>query len=266
MAITPYGDVYIAWEDARDGKNDIYVGISRDHGQSFKTETRVDTGEAKGKNHSFAPRLDADDDTLYVVWHDTRGGEKRDIFMNFSTDYGDTWLNTAERVETDNVGAFDSLYPDVAVIGETAHIVWSDAHSGGYDAYYRQAVQGGLVGDEAIRLDTDPAGYANSMNASVAVGDEAVIVAWQDGRADAAQEGYNDLYYNFSRDNGTVWNAPDLRVDSMEAGSAYKVNLNVELHRSEMMMAWTDGRNGTGDVFFHHMKVGEEATYQAVTE
>ncbi len=265
IAATPYGDVYITWEDARDGKNDIYVGISRDQGQSFKTERRIDTGEAKGKNHSFAPRLDADDDTVYVVWHDTRGGDKRDIFMNYSTDYGDTWLNTAERVETDTVGAFDSLFPDVAVRGETAHIVWSDAYSGGYDTYYRQAVQGGLIGEEATRLDTDPAGYANSMNASVAISDDALIVAWEDGRADAAQEGYNDVYYNFSRDNGTTWNALDLRVDSMEEGSAYKINLNVALHRQEMMMSWTDGRNGTGDVYFHHMKVGEEATYQAAT-
>lgn len=266
MAITPYGDIYIAWEDARDGANDIYVGVSRDHGQSFKTERRIDTGEAKGKNHSFAPRLDADDDTVYVVWHDSRGGDKRDIFMNYSTDYGDTWLNAAERVETDNIGAFDSLYPTVAVRGETAHIVWSDAHSGGYDVYYRQAVQGGLTGDEAIRLDTDPAGYANSMNTDIAVGESTVIVAWQDGRDDSANEGYNDLYYNFSRDNGAAWNELDMRVDSMESGSAYKVDLNVALHRQEFMMAWTDGRNGTGDVFFHHMKVGEEAAYQAVVE
>ena len=185
--------------------------------------------------------------------------------MNYSTDYGDSWLNTAERVETDTVGAFDSLFPDVAVRGETAHIVWSDAHSGGYDTYYRQAVQGGLTGEEATRLDTDPAGYANSMNAGVAISEDALVVAWEDGRADAAQEGYNDVYYNFSRDNGGTWNGLDLRVDSMEEGSAYKINLNVALHRQEMMMSWTDGRNGTGDVYFHHMKVGEEATYQAST-
>ena len=258
MAITPFGDVYIAWEDAREGANDIYVAVSHDHGQSFETETRIDTGDSEGEHHSFAPRLDADDGTIYVVWHDTRGGDKRDIFMNYSVDYGESWLNTAERVETDNVGVFDSLYPSVAVQGHTAHIVWSDAHSGGYDVYYRQAVQGGFVGTEPLRLDTDPAGYANSISTGIVVEGNTVLVAWQDSRDDTENEGYNDVYYNFSQDNGAAWNELDLGVDPARSGSGYKVDINLAIHRNELLMAWTDGRNGTGDVLFHHMKLGEE--------
>ena len=264
IKVTSDSDIYVVWEESRDGKQDIYFARSQNKAQSFKTDVRIDKGDTKGQFNSFEPRFDVDSDVIYVVWHDERNGEGRDILMNYSTDRGDSWLGAAERVDTDNVGIFDSLYPDVVVKGETAHFCWSDTSSaaGGYDIYYRRAVEGDLKGDEMLRLNTDPQGYFNHTRCRIAMNEEAgLVVAWQDARDDLNNKGHNDLYYNFSGDNGGNWNNTDLRIDSMDVGAAFKIDLGIAVYKKELLAVWTDGRTGTADIYFHHLQVGEESGY-----
>ncbi|MBT3219009.1 MAG: exo-alpha-sialidase [Proteobacteria bacterium] len=261
---TTDGDVYVVWEESRDGAQDIYFARSKNKAQSFKPDMRIDKGDASGQNDSFEPQFDADNGVIYVVWHDTRNGDGRDIMMNYSTNNGETWLGAAERVDTDNVGIFDSLYPDVVVNGETAHICWSDTSTaaGGYDIYYRRAVEGDLKGDEMLRLNTDPQGYFNHTNCEIELNAEAgLVVAWQDARDDLENKGHNDLYYNYSTDDGASWNGTDLRIDSMDVGATFKIDLDIALHKKELLSVWTDGRTGTADIYFHHLQVGEESGY-----
>lgn len=258
IAAVSGGVVYVAWEDARDGSSDVYFSTSANGGRDWSTDVRLDIGDEPGAANSFEPKLDAEDGTIYVVWHDERNGEGRDVLMNYSDDYGETWVSGSIRVESDNVGFFDSLYPQVAVRGDTAHITWQDARSVGFDIYYRKAV-GGELGAEEVRLDTDAAGFANSLFPNIAVSEAGVAVAWQDRRNDDQGLGYDDLFYNFSLDAGATWNAQDLRIDRVVPGTKYADDLNVALFREELLVAWTDGRNGTGDVFFHGLHLGEES-------
>ena len=91
-----------------------------------------------------------------------------------------------------------------------------------------------------------------------------MVVAWEDARAEAASgasNGYNDLFYNYSSDGGMTFNPSDLRVDSMAPGQSYKIDLNVEVVGGEVYSAWTDGRNGTADVFFQRHLLGDGGIY-----
>jgi hypothetical protein len=250
------GVVYVAWEDSRDGLSDVYFAASYDGGRTF-SERRLDVGDDPGAADSFSPRLAAADGVVYVVWHDDRSGVGKDVFMNFSEDSGETWASGAIRVDSDNEGHFDSLYPDVKVFDGTAHIAWQDARNVGFDVYYRSAVGADFTGEE-VRLDSDAKGTANSIDARVAVGDQGgATVAWQDRRDDATGAGYGDLYYNYTTEGS--WNDTDLRIDRVVSGSKFVRDLNVHVHARSLLAAWTDGRNGTADVFFHTMALGEES-------
>lgn len=265
LAVNEDGGVFVAWEDSRSAGSDIFVAVSQDRGATFDQDRRLDGGDSPGAGDSFEPQLAVRGDDVYVVWHDDRNGEGRDIFLNWSGDGGSSWLAEAVRIDSDQEGFFDSLYPNLAIdAAGVAHVAWHDARTNGYDIYYR-SVDGDSPAGEEVRLDVgDPAGFTNSLNARVAVGSEGqVIVAWEDRRADNEELGYDDLYYNWSADSGATWQTRDLRIDSVEAGSSFAVDLGLHIHQGEMLTAWTDGRRGNADVFFHRMAVGEEATYVA---
>jgi len=76
-------NVYVAWEDTRDGARDVRFTTSTDGGGTWlDDDLRLDT-DAAGAADSRLPRLDIDADQVYVVWRDARNGEN-DIYANSS--------------------------------------------------------------------------------------------------------------------------------------------------------------------------------------
>lgn len=254
-------DVYVVWEDTRDGNSDIYFARSDNSGSSFKSDKRLDGGDDNGANNSFAPKLDADGDNVFVVWHDTRNGEGRDVFFNFSSDNGKNWSNTAQRMDSDQPAFFNSTFPVVSLIGDTAHVAWQDNRFDGYDIFYR-LYNGFDPQGEEVRVDLgDNEGFTNSTTPIIADNGTDVAITWQDQRGDAESDsGYNDLYYNLTT-GGFEFNEPDLRIDSMEPGQSFKVDVNTHIHGQKLFTVWTDGRLGTSDIFFSSLTLGEESTY-----
>jgi hypothetical protein len=253
--------LYVAWEDSRTGDHsDIYFAKSDDGAASFSDDVRLDKGDGAGASDSFSPAISAEDGVVYVVWHDQRNGDGADILMNWSGDSGDTFEESAIAVETDNIGFFDSLYPKVLVTGGKGHIVWQDARSAGFDIYYRQADKGKFAADE-VRLDTDGAGFGNSLQPVISADGGDLAVLWQDRRADGEGVGYDELYYNFSKDAGASWADKDIRADSIKPGTHWAVDQNAIVQNNRLFAAWTDGRNGDADVYFQNVTLGEEATY-----
>ena len=264
-------DIWVVWEDSRDGAADIYFARSDNGGTLFKEDERLDEGDDDGANDSFEPQLCADPaGNLYAVWHDSRNGTGRDIYMNYSANKGDEWMGTALRLDTDTAGLGNSLFPVCVSDGSTLHVAWYDnrangAGEGGYDIFYRE-VNGGTPGDEEVRLDVgegQQAGFANSVDPRIAMDNGNVVVAWADGRGEAINGtafGYDDLYYNYSEGGGPFDDEFDYRMDSMYDGQSFKVDLNLAVIGNIWLAAWTDGRNGTSDIFFQSEQIGEQTT------
>ncbi|MFT4622918.1 MAG: hypothetical protein ACI8PZ_001574 [Myxococcota bacterium] len=263
IAATEFGDVYVAWEDARNGSTDVYFSRSDNAGTSFLDNVRLDVGDAPGEGYSFNPRMGVDGDNIYVVWHDDRNGDGRDVYLNYSANGGRDWLVEDQRVDGEAEGFYNSLYADLAVVGPVAHVAYHDDRNTGYDIYYRKVVSG-VPAAEETRIESDGPGFSNSINARVAYGSGTVVVAWEDSRAEAAsgaELGFNDLYYNLSADGGATWGEEDLRIDSMAPGESYKIEVNLQVVNGEVFSAWTDGRNGTADVYFQHHLLGEGGSF-----
>ncbi|MCB9688503.1 MAG: hypothetical protein H6735_25930 [Alphaproteobacteria bacterium] len=256
-------DIWITWEDSRDGKADIYFARSDSGGTTFKDDDRLDGGDDKGSADSFEPELCTDGQAnVYVVWHDARSGQFRDVFMNYSANKGANWLTNAVRLDNDAPGFANSLFPKCLADGTEAHVIWQDNRAGNYDVFYRN-LKDGIPGDE-LRADLGtPEGFSNSLEAQIARTDDKLIVAWEDGRADAGEDGYDDLYYNladiFSPDDWRGEDDGDLRIDSMYDGQSYKVDLQIAVLGGQIYAAWTDGRNGNSDIFFQRLTIGEAA-------
>lgn len=255
-------NVYITWLDLRDGGNDIYFASSTNGGQDWSSDKRIDLGDAAGASDAFAPTIGASGDHVYVAWHDTRNGAGRDILMNYSSNAGGSWLGEAVRVDSDSEGFFDSLFPNVYVEGDEAHIVWQDARNVGFDIYYRKATAGDFDAEvPEERLDTDQAGFGQSLYPTIAVEDDTMAVGWEDYRFDPG-EGYDEVRYNAFIEG--EWENDDMRVDSVEEGTSFAVDVDVAVLNGEVLSVWTDGRFGTADIFFSNVVIGEEADLAVV--
>lgn len=258
-------DIWIVWEDARNGEADIYFAYSESGGTNFERDQRLDEGEDDGLHDSFSPKLCSDGGAnVYAIWHDTRGGEGHDIYMNYSPSGGADWQGVAMRLDSDAAGFGDSLSPSCVAESSILHAIWSDRREtdAGYDIFYRTATAG-IPGDPEIRLDTGtPAGFFNSIAPVIAFGDNQMVVAWRDGRGEAVSgtnEGYEDLYYNYSDAETPFDPEGDYRIDSMVDGRSFKQDLNLSLIGGSLYSAWTDARNGTTDIYFTTLGIGEES-------
>jgi hypothetical protein len=259
IAVDGAGEAFVAWEDTRNGKQDIFFSSLPDGGAEFGAQKRIDVGDTRGSNYSFAPRIGSDGGHTYIVWHDGRSGANRDIYLNYSADGGETWFEEAVRVESDTIGIAESLNPDLWVEGDTAYIVWQDQRDNGYDIYYRKIVGGDVANAEPeIRLDTsDTPGAGNSAYPRITKRDSKIAALWMDYRDDGGQ-GYNDLYYAFLElaVEEPAW-TEDFRVDSIGAGTSFTEDHNLSIVEDTIVSAWVDGRNGTRDVYFSRVTLGE---------
>lgn len=263
IAISENGsDVWITWEDSRDGKPDIYFARSSNQGQTFEEDQRLDGGDAEGSSESFTPQVCTDElSQVYVFWHDSRGGDFADIYMNYSANKGEDWSAAATRLDTDAAGFSNSLFPKCVMNSGKAHVAWEDRRAQNYDVFYR-VMSNGIPGEE-IRADAGtPEGQANSTEVRIATDLDVVAVSWSDDRTAVEGSGFSDLYYNLSEAGGPFRTfdgdeTGDLRMDSMYDGRSFKLDTNFAILNGEWYAAWTDGRGGTSDVYFQRRPVGE---------
>jgi hypothetical protein len=89
------GRVYVAWEDARSGDSDVYVGRSMDGGSSWERPVRVNDDPEGNGSTQYLPQLAvAPSGRVDVIFYDRRD-DARDLFNHVyytsSGDHGETW-------------------------------------------------------------------------------------------------------------------------------------------------------------------------------
>lgn len=158
--------------------------------------------------HAEAPSIRADRDHVYVVWMDARHGGWS-IYFNRSTDGGRTWSATDTRVDRSPAAVPSSRWPTVACCGDRLSVVWTDERDGAADIYVNGSADGGLSWRPTDRrLDTDPAGAADSYDPDIACCGDLVYVVWEDIR-----RGVEDVYASASPDGGESWPISDVRLN-----------------------------------------------------
>jgi hypothetical protein len=125
ITVDDSGNIYLAWQDNRDGNYDIYFSKSSDGGTSWSTDIRVDddAGSANQRAPSIAVNATGD---IFIVWEDFRSNSDFDVYFAKSTNGGANWSIPNVRVN-DDVTSRKQEKPSLAVSPNgTAYVAWHD--------------------------------------------------------------------------------------------------------------------------------------------
>jgi hypothetical protein len=95
-------------------KPDVWILQAHERGDRWAEPRRLST-EPHKLTQSFAPQVTADDNgRVVVVWQDYRN-IRSSVYLNYSTDFGATWLPQDRVLE--EPGRFSSTYPHIISLG-----------------------------------------------------------------------------------------------------------------------------------------------------
>ncbi len=229
--------VYVAWQDSRNGNQDIYVADSANAFASTAV-SRVTSDAADQIQPDIA--VDAQN-ALYLVWTDTRSGQP-DIY-GAASNIG-PWVNWPIVI-----GAGDQTDPALAIEpgGSMLHLLWVDDAAG--DADVRYASSNGLPDNPVagISIIDDTSGADQSAPAIICGPDGKVFACWQDSRHVGIYGTDTDLYFAeldpgaaktniLVGDDGTSANQMEPAIGINSYGQPYIV--------------WTDDRSSDPEVFY----------------
>ena len=177
------GMVYLVWQDARSGHNEVYLQRSPDHGASWSDAMRLTYGSVS----SETPSLEVSGGSLHLCWVDRRDDRSFfEVYSMTSPDGGDSWSSVHRLSHATG----NSFVPSIEAGGDNVVVLWHDERAGRPDIYYSESVDRGRTWSPEANLSNDP---ADSYSPFVALTGRTVHVIWQDGRNPGP---YNhDIFY-----------------------------------------------------------------------
>jgi hypothetical protein len=186
-------NVHVVWQDtAPDPSFDILYRRSIDGGASFTDPIKQLSSTA---GSSISPAIAAVGNSVHVVWEDDTAGND-EILYRRSLDGGTTFPNVIKNLSSNSE---DSVSPAIAAVGNSVHVVWSDASVGNGDIFYRRSLDDGTTFPNVIKNLSSNAGTSGFP--AIAASGNNVHVVWQDATSDPAL----DILYRRSLDNGTTF-------------------------------------------------------------
>ncbi len=236
IAIDKNADVFVVWQDARDGNDEIYFGrADGTDGDGMVTEKRV----SNDAGSSMIPAVAMDEHgDVHVVWQDDRDGNQEIYYVKLS-DYTGNQLFAPVRVTND---AGNSVTPAIVLDEDNnVHIVWSDDRDGNYDLFYAQlSGADGSVNVAPVVLDNTAA--AERLNPAIAVsGTSRVLIAYQnDNRRD----------YDINLMRIATWNGAVSFNRAVVDGSSESTHPDLVLRDADhVFVVWTDDHDHNDEIY-----------------
>jgi hypothetical protein len=231
--IAASGDsVYVVWRDTRNGNSDVYFNRSLDGGSTWlPTDLKINQA---GEAYDF--QIAASGDSVYVTW------DYSAVYFNRSLDGGSTWLSSDIRLDS-TPGINDAFRPQILALGDSVYVTWIDARNpsptGFLDIYFNRSLDRGSTWlPTDVRLDTDLAKSANSLDPQIAAAGDAVYVTWCDERDSGSA-----IYFNRSLDQGASWLTSDVRLDTNLPGPGKCSSPQIAAAGDSVYVTWQDRRN-----------------------
>jgi hypothetical protein len=230
------GNVYVVWQDGRDGDWDIYFRFHNGALWSAITQVNVDSGSEA----QTYPKITAGGGNAYVVWVDEGGGDK-DILMRVFD--GSSWGSEME-VSEDFTGE-EQDEPDVAYDSGTVHLVWQEFKTTDRDIFYRN--WNGISFSPVSEVSIDSQTEFQKVPA-VAVQFGIVHAAWAD-------KGDGDWDIVYRQYNGSTWLSP--QEISADIGTEDQYLPDIATDNGVVHVVWEDSGDGDNDIRYRR---GNETT------
>ncbi len=231
------GSVYVAWQDDRNGNQDIYVASSV-NAFAVSDVTQVTSDPAD----QLKPDITVDgQDRAYVVWTDMRAGQA-DIYGAALGSGG--WMEAPFVV-----GAGDQIDPAVAAEPGTStlHLLWEDSASGDSDIHYARS--DGLPGNPlaGVTIIDDTSGADQTAPSVACGGSQSVFACWRDARHVGAYGTDTDLYFA-DLSSGTA-NTNVLIADEGTSANQSEPAVGVDRYGHPYVL-WTDDRDNATEIYY----------------
>lgn len=229
------GRAYVAWQDDRNGNQDLFVASSTNAFASMTT-TAVTTNAADQTSPDMA--VDAAN-TAYLVWTDSRSGQA-DIYAAASTA---SWTNVPLVT-----GAGNQTSPAIAATpgGALLHLLWVSDATGDTDIYYASSnglPSNPLTGTNIIDDTTDA---AQGDPALACAADGKVFACWKDERNIGTYGEDTDVYF---AEIGSNAGGTNILVDDEGNGANQDRPTLCVMADNQPCVAWTDDRNITTEIY-----------------
>ncbi|MDD5110759.1 MAG: carboxypeptidase regulatory-like domain-containing protein [Patescibacteria group bacterium] len=249
VAVDGICNIYYAWQDDRNGNQDIYFDKYTAAGlDGWGGEKKVQVASQSADQTAPQVVVNASSTAEYVVWQDA-GADAGDIFaQKYDPDGNPLWASEV-RVNSDVGNATQSI-PTVALdADENIIFLWHDNRNGHNDIFGQKFSRDGVrlwPSDRRMNGDT---GSTEQLRPHVAVGaDGAIYGVWEDSR-----NGNADIYaQRYDGDGAPQW-ASDVRVNSDTGAAAQGSPVIVVDAGGTLSIAWEDNRNGTYDVYLQRL-------------
>ncbi|MFH1436819.1 MAG: sialidase family protein, partial [Pseudomonadota bacterium] len=196
IAADASGNVYVVWEDFRNGYSDIYVNYSNDSGASWSTaDIRLDM-DPLGHDSTNPVIAAGAGGMAWTAFQDLRNG-LADIYVNRTADGGVSWLVEDLRVDTDARGTAGSYLPAIDAVGNLVVVAWHDGRNDEdadvfMDVVMNFSLDGGAF-FQPVDFQVNPSsGYRDTTGVRVAAESGRAHFAWVDFRNDSHMTG--DIY------------------------------------------------------------------------
>lgn len=250
-------DVYVVWEDGRNGGSDIYMQkfVYSPSGGAY---VRSWASDVKLKEASLckSPKLEVSDSgLLYLVWSDERNESLRNIYLQrIST--ADGSLVGAEYQVNQNLGAFSQENPSVdSDQAGNLFVVWEDNRGGSWDVYGQKFdITSGVFWASDLKI--------NSLDANEQLSPQVILDRNQGGGGENMNNFYVIWQSNDSGDYDIMLRKFDLNGNEVFAEKKInedavfldQYNPAITFDGTEYFyIVWADDRNSQPDIYMQKM-------------
>ncbi len=241
IALVGSGDFIVAWEDERNGYDDIYAQRCAGDGTPLGGNFLVNDNSTPSYQvwPSLSGNLGGD---FVVAWQDMRNSGDPDIYaQRYDSDGNPQGINW--RVNDDG-GGTTQYYPSVAMNDSGRFTVaWEDSRNGDWDVYVqRYDADGSPLGVNFVV--NDDGGSEDQEDPVIAISaDGGFVVAWEDRR-----DGNRDIYMQRFAADGSPLGSNSKVNDDAGTSSQYSPAVSID-GNGNFVIAWEDNRSGMGDIY-----------------